>query len=165
MYLDTKALREYIQTAFPKRENITDYIIRNLDMTASRSIYRHKIESGKFINILSSTGKKVIRLLNEVEDATGEKVLSRDILYDELPRGGEVYNETDARRDMMQDVETTTPASQAPEPDTAAGIVAELRRMNETQRAMLMEMRDLSGYLEAICKEFNIAKNPASAKS
>ena len=154
---------DYVKEAFPKRDNVAEYVMCNLGMNASRAIYQRKLESGKFINILRTTANKTKELLQDIESLTGVKALDRYILYDTLPPDARTYNETDARQDILK--QSAEPATQEiPSASVATEIAAELRTMNEIQRAMLMEMRDLSGYLEAICKELNITKSPAPLK-
>ena len=150
---------DYVKEAFPKHENVVDYVMGNLGMNNSKAIYKRKLESGQYINILRTTADKTISLLRFIESVTGLKSLDRYIIYDVLPPGAKLYNESDARREMLEQPEDKI--KNAAPLSAAADIVAELRAMNETQKSMLLEMRDLSGYLEAICKELNITKNPA----
>ena len=150
MFLDTKGLMDYFQQAYPEKseDELTSIIVNGIGFSSARHVYRAKIQSGNFIAILKKTADRLIMLLDTTSKATGCQPTIKHIVYTSLPIG-----ETVLKEDDLPNLKTKRENHASKATSETSDILSELKTMNETHKAILLELRDLITYIEILLEQ------------
>ena len=131
---------------------------------------RAKLNSGRVIQLYNDKWDAITDLFNYLEKESGKTVDKSKFMFTQNPaayvnraKATDKTITTKTNKAADEDAFATADVKNKQVTDTAyniAEIAVAIMTQNKILQAILMEMRDLSGYMQDICRELNIEKSP-----